>query len=596
MHKKGFKHNRKTAQKGGVFKMRSSKFLLLALVALIFLSVVSCSENASEQSTPPTENDETVATSEAVEEQEPTIQDQFPFFENTIELSMWIPLQRTNLEHITTYNDITSLAYIFEKMNVDITFHCPAYGEEQTNFGLMVAAGNYPDIARHGENPGGYFINGAEKAIEDGIIVEMTDIIESHMPNYKMLRDSDDEMRKSTILDSGKSWAIFTFNFPTAELPWNGLVIRKDWLDNLNIDIPETLKEWEDALTAFRDNYNGGALWTPASGLHFNSEFLSAWNLGTAFFQENGRIKFGPIEDGFKEYVTMFNDWYGKGLIHRDFTSNTDTLRVDKALMANGEIAASNSQIATARNAMVLRGEVEDPDFWLEPVVAPVMNKGDIQHFGLKNTRARAAITIFADSPYIVECAKVLDYFYSQDGIMLVNYGIPDEHWYIRDGDLDTVFHELMYKTPEPGGMRDAFMNGKVIMTDSFLSDPESAFPKNTTGFTFVGVNLLDNVLMVGARGDRSYDISASLSGEVWSMAACDYNLPNSLSMTAEENSRFSSLYTDIETYVAECTAKMIVGIMPIDDFDKMVDEIYVMGIEECIDIQQAALDRYNAR
>lgn len=330
--------------------------------------------------------------------------------------------------------------------------------------------------------------------------------------------------------------------------------------------------------------------------MHWHSEFLSAWNIGNAFYQENGVVKYGPIDKRFKEYVTMMNDWYKRGLIHRDFTSNTDTIRVDKALMASGETAASNSQIATARNAMVLRGEVEDPNFWLEPVVAPVMNKGDIQHFGLKISRVRAPICIFADSENITACAKVMDYFYSPDGIMLINYGIPGEHWYIKEGDQDSVLNDLMYNTHEGESMREVFANGKVLMTEAFLSEPDSAFPKNCACFTFMGVNLIDNVLMVGARGDRSYDIGASLAGEVWVKAACDYEMPITLSMTAEESTRYSALYADIETYVAECTAKMITGLMPISEYDNMVKQVMSLGIEECIEIQQAALDRYNAR
>ena len=47
---------------------------------------------------------------------------------------------------------------------------------------------------------------------------------------------------------------------------------------------------------------------------------------------------------------------------------------------------------------------------------------------------------------------------------------------------------------------------------------------------------------------------------------------------------------------VNEMVARIITGAVSIDEWDSVVAEIESMGIEECIEVQQAALDRYNAR
>ena len=36
-------------------------------------------------------------------------------------------------------------------------------------------------------------------------------------------------------------------------------------------------------------------------------------------YVEDGEIKFGPLEDGFKEYITLIHDWYEKGYMGTDF-------------------------------------------------------------------------------------------------------------------------------------------------------------------------------------------------------------------------------------------------------------------------------------
>lgn len=39
------------------------------------------------------------------------------------------------------------------------------------------------------------------------------------------------------------------------------------------------------------------------------------------FYVDNGKIKFGQMEPGFKSYLELMNKWYEKGYISKDFTS-----------------------------------------------------------------------------------------------------------------------------------------------------------------------------------------------------------------------------------------------------------------------------------
>ena len=45
-----------------------------------------------------------------------------------------------------------------------------------------------------------------------------------------------------------------------------------------------------------------------------------------------------------------------------------------------------------------------------------------------------------------------------------------------------------------------------------------------------------------------------------------------------------------------ESLPKYIMGVRPLDEFDSYVKDIWAMGLQNAIDLQQAALDRYNAR
>ncbi|MNR68766.1 hypothetical protein D3C85_1935300 [compost metagenome] len=51
-----------------------------------------------------------------------------------------------------------------------------------------------------------------------------------------------------------------------------------------------------------------------------------------------------------------------------------------------------------------------------------------------------------------------------------------------------------------------------------------------------------------------------------------------------------------MNTLVDEMTLKIILGNEPVDNFEKYVDKMKSLNLSRAIEIQQAALDRYNKR
>lgn len=58
----------------------------------------------------------------------------------------------------------------------------------------------------------------------------------------------------------------------------------------------------------------------------------------------------------------------------------------------------------------------------------------------------------------------------------------------------------------------------------------------------------------------------------------------------------YSKLNGDINTYVYEMQTKFITGIEPLDNFDAYPATLEQMGVKRLIELQQAALDEFNAR
>ena len=84
---------------------------------------------------------------------------------------------------------------------------------------------------------------------------------------------------------------------------------------------------------------------------------------------------------------------------------------------------------------------------------------------------------------------------------------------------------------------------------------------------------------------------------DVWDTNAdSDYQMPTAISMTADESERYSAIYSDIQTLISENLSKFAVGERSMDEWDDFVQQIQDMGIQECIELKQAAVDRFYTR
>ena len=84
----------------------------------------------------------------------------------------------------------------------------------------------------------------------------------------------------------------------------------------------------------------------------------------------------------------------------------------------------------------------------------------------------------------------------------------------------------------------------------------------------------------------------------IWGSVGESHVMPVALSHTGEEAKELAAIYTDIQTYVNECTNKFITGVLDVNgaDWDNYKATVEGMNIARCIEIKQAALDRYEAR
>lgn len=241
---------------------------------------------------------------------------------------------------VKNIGEMEGMKEIMRRTNVQIEFQEPTAGEKNQQFNIMLASGNYPDVVFWDTD---VYPGGLTKLLQDGVAIKLNDLIDKYAPNYKKLLDSNPELKRQATLDDGS-----IVHFPKVELDltrmsYSGLQVRKDWLDKLGLKVPTTVDEWYEVAKAFKEkdpNGNGKPDEIPFAadkGAGTIKTFAGAWGTRVdAFFisPKTQKMTFGPIEPGYKEYITTMAKWFKEGLIDPEFAS-IDSKALDARIADN---------------------------------------------------------------------------------------------------------------------------------------------------------------------------------------------------------------------------------------------------------------------
>ena len=277
-----------------------------------------------------------------------------------------------------SFNDSALANELRLRTGVDVEFISPPHDKNvSTSLRLLMAAGNYPDIIEYTWLGSKRFdFLPVEVAIRDGFVMPLNDVIDLYAPNFKAYLNKNPDVLKRITTGDGHYYA-FPFIRGDDSLRVNsGFFLRKDWLDMLDMPVPETIDDWYRTLSAFKN--------IPGVEYPFHSHeggsymFMSAYNISTSFYVDNGKVKFGPIEDACEDYLRTINKWYSEGLIDPHCISGGDTQHVEK--ISSGSSGASFGLVGSAMGKAIRSGKSGE-SFSLTGAKYPVLNRGDSPEF-----------------------------------------------------------------------------------------------------------------------------------------------------------------------------------------------------------------------
>ena len=462
--------------------------------------------------------------------------------------------------------------------NVEIDWQHPPKDQKGSNqqLSLTLASKNLPDIIvwNWKSMPGGL-----ARYVEEQIILPLNEY-EDSMPNYLAAWEDNPEVAKCIPLADGTIPAFYHMNPVPRTITTNGLIIRKDWLDKLDLPMPSTMDDWYTTLKAFKEkDPNGNGLpdeipFTEAldGGLGKLDIFASPFGITLHSYLniETKKVEYGPAnKDAYKEYLMTMNKWYEEGLIDPDYATNTPAIR--NSNMVNDIAGCTAMFIASGVGKVVPALKENVPTAELIGIATPAYKDGNSYTIRSERTSKIPHSAIITRSCKNIDRAVYLmDMMYSPEMRDMINYGFEGETYDIIDGKKifkDEILHPADGKT-----------SSEALMP---YACPIAAWPR---------------VVDYKAQTQIQYSIPEQVTSvKNWEVEKVDLLYDMNIILSAEESEGVKKLLTEIKTFAEENSLKFIIGEKSFDEYDKFHEDLMNLDVDKLVSIWQSAYDRYIA-
>jgi len=559
------------------------KFVAVCLATLLMITMFSaCTNNppASENTpapaaeTPAPASDTPAPTAEPASEPEPEPESQgfagYPMERQDVTIS-WAVFEGYQLNSsFARAEDSPFHRILADKLGVKIDWiFVPVGADGNAMFSTMIASGDWPDVIFKGD-----IVKDAARYMEEGVVRDLTPYITEYSPAYYSWLQTSADYDRSMKTDDGK---YFGYGFFREAGGWNdtyqGPLVRQDWLDELGLDEPRTVSQWDMTLDAFKDAY--GAVFSFAMSRFQSTGISGAFGAYGAFdfrtyIGGGNKILLAQTQPEWRDFMAQLADWWSRGLIDQDYLTTDDTMARSNAL--NGKMGISFSSMGQLSNWDNDAAEAGEGADW-RGLQYPTSDSGKLSMVfgGLGIGNMAALISTNCSDEKLETVMRAMDYAYTDEGNLYWNYGELGLSW---DYDADGKPMYLPIVTDDPDGLNNAI--------DKY------------GGSTWSG-NCIQETLLLYLK-NRPKAIEAN---DLWFYPNIDVTttwLPNGLSFSTDESNTIADIRSAMDTYLREMGVKFINGEEKIENFDNFVRNVENMKLSELLEIYQDAYDRYLAR
>lgn len=454
-----------------------------------------------------------------------------------------------------------------EKAGIEIDWDIYLNSDWGDKKAVLMAGGDLPD-AFLGSNA----LSDAEIAQFSDMFIPLESLIEENMPNLVAAMEEDPQLRAISTAPDGHIYSLPT-KLPLRPVAGNQMFINQQWLDNLGLEMPDTIEDFERVLKAFKEldaNGNGD----PNDEIPFSSDgadvlsFLLPFGMTKGVNDGRGMLAlrndeavYLPTSDNYRDGIAWMHKAYKDGLVDPELFTQDASMSLAKR--QNKDISLVGVSAGWTPDAVF--GPNKDEYVALTPLQGPD-GKRYVHTDAAVYSRRELSITTEAENPE--KLLQWADQFYTEDASIQTFYG---SFGLAVNKEEDGTYTVL---TPPEGESADTF---------AWVNSFRDFGPK------YISEGFNDKVALNEESGDG---LKLKLDAEINQYATEQYP---SVVYTTEELDRLSTLNVDIESYVTSMQAKWIVDGGVEEEWDTYISTLEKMGYDEFMEIQQTALERYQS-
>lgn len=495
----------------------------------------------------------------------------YPITQEKITLSIFTPKS----QYVEDYSTNEFTKWLEEKTNIAIEWQT-ASGDLAQSKNVMLASGNYPDVMMNCS------INRSEQLVygEQGIFIDLTDLINEHTVNIKAMLEERPEVRSLLETPQGKIFGLPKINDVYHSTYSSKMWVYQPWLDKLGLETPTTTEEFYQMLKAFKErdpNGNGLADEIPMAatsklGYAGIDEFLLnsfVYCNDDRMMVENGTVKFVGDTEEYREGLRYLNRLYNEGLLLKD------SLVMDrKALTSLGE----NPDVPILGSA---------PSLWFGMFTIAGGDSGRYKDYkaiaplagptGLRQTPKKTpaysgdSFNITQNCKNTIAAIRWADYFYSMEGTLTSQCGQENVGWKkAEEGQLGLDGNPAIWVTMQRFG---SLQNSNWTNSGLFNFDEKMRLG------------------MAAEEDDETEKLLYDTTKELYEPYGADKSIPE-LFFNQEQSIEFTELETQIKSEIEQSLAAFVSGEKSLDnDWDSYLKRLDDMGLKRYVELYQSVYD-----
>lgn len=309
-----------------------------------------------------------------------------------------------------------------------------------------------------------------------GVFADLAPYIEKYAPNLQKYIDDNPDYKALVADKDGHIYGLCKETPIFADL----IGYRVDQFKAAGID-PDSIVTIDDFTKALetlkayygKDNPNYYPLTGHDTAIRFASWFGAASNISSTESNGiyiNGHYKDGSIDimnDGAYKMVETMKKWYDEGLIQPEWVAGTFGEADWEAAMLNGNGSVFYDYYNRAEWFMENGGPDNDPNYQMGVLNFIKDDNGNPQKMTVSmkyNDECVTAINANCSEDKIKTILTFIDYFYSEEGEILANYGVEGESFKDTNGDKEFIVDYQTEEATPAGEKRWSFLSDRFTV------------------------------------------------------------------------------------------------------------------------------------